>query len=145
MIVGVSFLLEFYLWTEINLKTSQFVVFLDFSSYIIKLSIYTAIGAEFKTMYSTKDELIHASGMWLSVCSQLHLRWPFFPGAPFKVSLCKASSWLKVHMTFFSQRFSSLCSCKVVGYCSMKLNNNCNCTFFPEDLKYWRYYFNAFI
>lgn len=83
--------------------------------------------------------------MWLEVCSQLHLRWAFSCSSPLKVSLCKLSSSLKVHMTFFSQRFSSSCSCKVVGYCSMKLNNNCNCTFFPEDLKYWRYSLNAFI
>lgn len=70
----------------------------------------------------------------------------FLAGPPYpKVSLCKLSASLKVHMTFFSQRFSSSCSCKVVGYCSMKLNNNCNCTFFPEDLKYWRYSLNAFI
>lgn len=81
------------------------------------------------------DFQFEASSMWGGL----------FPAAPLKVSLCKPSSSLKVHMTFFSQRFSSLCSCKVVGYCSMKLNNNCNCTFFPEDFKYWRYSLNAFI
>lgn len=60
-------------------------------------------------------------------------------------TLCKPASRLKGHVTFFSQRFSSLCSCRVVGYCSMNLNNNRNCTFFPKDLKYRRYYLNVFI
>lgn len=71
------------------------------------------------------------------------LTWPFLGTAT--TAPCRPASRPKGHMTFFSQRFSSLCSCRVVGYCSMKLNNNCNCTFFPKDLKYWRYSLSAFI
>lgn len=75
--------------------------------------------------------------------SSAPLTWPFLGTAT--IASCKPASRPIGHMTFFFQRFSSLCSCRVVGYCSMKLNNNCNCTFFPKDPKYQRYSLNAFI
>lgn len=112
---------------------------------IIKLTIHTAIGTELKSISS----LQRASDARQVECDgqpAVSTVWDdLFSWAPIEVSLFKAASSLNVYMIFFSQRFSSLCSCRVVGYCSMKLNNNCNCTFFPKDFKYWKYSLNAFI
>lgn len=118
---------------------------MDFSGYIIKLTILIAKGEEFKSICTLqRGHWCQAGGIWWSVCSSCV--WDgLFSEAPIKVSLCKPASRINVHMSFFSQRFSSFCSCRVVGYCSMKLNNNCNCTFFPKDLTFWRYSLNALI
>lgn len=118
--------------------------FLGFSRHITKFTIHTAIEAEFKTIYSTKGQLLSSRWMWFSGSSQLHQRLPFLLELLSSRSLCKPASGRKAHVTFFSQRFNSLCACRVVGYCSMKLNNNCNCTFPPKDFTHWRYSLNAF-
>lgn len=124
-------------------------IFWTFLVNIVKWSIWLW-GQNWKPSSVWRAHWYQAMGKWLAVCSQLHLRWPFkiflfFSGTPVQVSVCKPASRLRVHTTFFSQRFGSVCSRRVVGYCSMKLNSSCNCPLFPKDLQYRRYSLNAFL
>lgn len=151
MVGGWSIFLEFCLFRAIKFENQPSKIiafhlqcFLDFSSYIIKLSIWLW-EQNSKPSIVWRASWYQVGGTWLGVCSQLYLRWTFFWNSHPGMSLCKPASRLQVHMTLSSQRFGSWCSCRVVGYCSMKLNNNCNCTLFPKDLQYQRYSLNAFI